>query len=169
MIAHLPPAHEMEELPSISALPRKFTLINSTHESEEIIEEDTRPPSVLPERRGTKKRKKMSTSTVPSSSRKKSSSSLSRSWVAFKTENCPQKNGRTQNSRGKKVHVSPMDARAIYKKPALELKSPQSSSPSQIYSVPAFKKGREMTRLDKTGVLTYLVKIVLIRAKFRRR
>ena len=51
------------------------------------------------------------------------------------------------------MHVSPMDARASYKNPALELKSPQSLSPSQIYSVPSFKKGGEMTRLDKTGVL----------------
>ena len=119
-IAHLPPAHEMEELPSISALPRKFALINSTHENEEIIEEDTGPPSILSERRGTKKRKKMSTFAVPSS-RRKSSSSLSRSWVAFKTENSPQKNGLTQSSRGNKVHVSPMDAREIYKNPAFYL------------------------------------------------
>ena len=71
-IAHLPPAREMEELPNISALPRNFTPINSMHESEEIIEDDTRPPSVLSERRGTKKRKKMSTATIPSSRRKKS-------------------------------------------------------------------------------------------------
>ena len=71
-IAHLPPAREMEELPNISALPRNFTPINSMHESEEIIEDDTRPPSVLSERRGTKKRKKTSTATIPSSRRKKS-------------------------------------------------------------------------------------------------
>ena len=149
-IAHLPPADEMEELPAISALPRKFTL---THESEKIIKEDTRPPLVLSERRATKKRKKMSTSAVPSSRRKKYSSSLSKSWVELKTENSPQRNGRPQSSRGNKVHVSPMDARASYKNPALELESPQSLSPSQIYSVPSFKKGEEMTRLDKTGVL----------------
>jgi len=152
-IAHLPSAHEMEELPTISALPRNFTLINSMHESEEIIEEDTRPPSVLSERRGTKKRKKMSTSTIPSSRRKKSSSSLSRSWVELKTENSPQKNGRPQSSRGNKARVSPADARGSYKNPALELESPQSLSPSQIYSVPSFKVGVEMTRLDKAGVL----------------
>ena len=78
-IAHLPPAHEIKELATISALPRKFTLMISTHESEEIIEEDTRPPSTLSKRRGTKKRKKMSTSAVPSSRRKNSSSFLSKS------------------------------------------------------------------------------------------
>ena len=60
---------------------------------------------------------------------------------------------RPQSSRGNKVHVSPMDARASYKNPALELESPQSLSPFQIYSVPSFRKGGEMTRLDKTGVL----------------
>ena len=58
-ITLLSPAHEMEELPTISALPRKFTLINSTHESEEIIEEDTRPLSVFFERSGTKNIKKI--------------------------------------------------------------------------------------------------------------
>ena len=152
-IAHLPPAHEMEELPTISALPRNFTLINSTHESEEIIEEDTRPPSVLSERRGTKKRKKVSTSTIPSSRRKKSSSSLSRSWVELKTETSPQKNGRPQSSRGNKARVSPADARGSYKNPALESESTQSLSPPQIYSVPSFKVGSEMTRLDKAAVL----------------
>lgn len=149
-IAHLPPTQEIEELPTISALPRNFTLINSMHESEEIIEEDTRPSSVLSERRGTKKRKK--TSSVPSS-RKKSSSSLSRSWVELKNENSPQRNGRPQSSRGNKVRVSPADARGSYKNPAMELESPQSLSPSQIYSVPSFKVGGETTRLDKANVL----------------
>ena len=100
-----------------------------------------------------KKRKKTSTSTVPSSRRKKSSSSLSRSWVELKSENSPQINGRPQSSRGNKVRVSPVDARASYKNPALELESPQSLSPSQIYSVPSFKVGGELTRLDKAGVL----------------
>ena len=151
-IAHLPPAREMEELPNISALPRNFTPINSMHESEEIIEEDTRPPSVLSERRGTKKRKKMSTATIPSSRRKKSSSSLSRSWVELKTENSPQKNGRPQSSRGNKVRVSPAEARGSSKNPVLELESPQNLSPPQIYSVPSFKVGGKMTRLDKARV-----------------
>lgn len=150
--AHLPPTHEMEEPPNISALPRNFTLINSMHESEEIIEEDTRPPSVLSERRGTKKRKKMSTATIASSRRKKSSSSLSRSWVELKTENSPQRNGPPQSSRGNKTRVSPAEARGSYKNPALELESPQNLSPSQIYSVPSFKVGGEMTRLDKASV-----------------
>lgn len=150
--AHLPPTHEMEEPPNISALPRNFTLINSMHESEEIIEEDTRPPSVLSERRGTKKRKKMSPATIGSSRRKKSSSSLSRSWVELKTENSPQRNGRPQSSRGNKTRVSPAETRGSYKNPALELESSQNLSPSQIYSVPSFKVGGEMTRLDKASV-----------------
>lgn len=148
---HLPPTHEMEELPNISTLPRNFTLINSMHESEEIIEEDTRPPSVLSERRGTKKRKKMSTATIASSRRKKSNSSLSRSWVELKTEKSPQRNGRPQSSRGNKTRVSPAEARGSYKNPALELESPQNLSP-QIYSVPSFKVGGEMTRLNKASV-----------------
>ena len=46
-----------------------------------------------------------------------------------------------------------MDARASYKNPALELESPHGLPPSQVYSVPLFKKGGEVTQLDKTGFL----------------
>lgn len=148
--AQLPPAPDTEELPSISALPRNFTLINSMHESEEIIEEDTRPSSVLSERRGTRKKKK--SITVPTSRRKKSNSSLSKSWIELKTEHSPKENGRPQSSRGSKVRVSPADARGSYKNPAMEMESPQTLSPSRIYSVPAFKVGMETTRLDKANV-----------------
>ena len=149
-IVHLPPAPETEELPTLSALPRNFTLINSMHESEEIIEEDTRPSSVLSVRRGAKKKKK--SMTVPTSHRKKSNSSLSRSWIELKAEPSPKQNGRPQSSRGGKARVSPADARGSYKNPALELESPQALSPSRIYSVPSFKVGVETTRLDKANL-----------------
>lgn len=142
-------APEGEDLPSLSALPRNFTLINSTHESEEIIEEDTRPPSVLSRRSTVKKKKKHPT--LPTSRRKKSNSSLPRSWIELKTEHSPQENGRPQSSRGSKSRVAPTDARGSYKNPAMELENTQSLSPSRIYSVPSFKVGAE-TRLDKANI-----------------
>ncbi|KAL9951739.1 hypothetical protein ACROYT_G044463 [Oculina patagonica] len=148
--AHHPPAPKTEELPIISALPRNFTLINSMHESEEIIEEDTRPSSVLSERRGTRKKKK--SITVPTTRRKKSNSSLSKSWIELKTEHAPHENGRPQSSRGSKSRVSPADARGSYKNPAMESENAQTLSPSRIYSVPAFKVGVETTRLDKANI-----------------
>lgn len=138
-----------EELPRLSALPRNFTLINSTHESEEIIEEDSRPSSVLSERRGMKKKKLHPG--VQSSRRKKSSSSLSKSWIELKAERAqsPQENGRPQSSRGNKARVSPADARGSYKNPGIEMESSPSLSSSRIYSVPSFKMDMETTRLDK--------------------
>ena len=149
---NLPPPTDTGELPTISALPRNFTLINSMHESEEIIEEDTRPASVLSDRRSTKKKKKQIT--VPTSRRKKSNSSLSRSWIELNNEHPAKENGRPQSSRGRS-RISPADARGSYKNPAMEMKNSQTLSPSRIYSVPAFKVGMETTRLDKgnTGSL----------------
>lgn len=168
------PPQASEELPRISALPRNFTLINSMHESEEIIEEDSRPSSVLSERRGTKKKKLHPG--VQSSHRKKSNSSLSRSWIELKAQQAqsprenghpqssrgnkarvssvdvrgsPQEKGRPQSSRGNKARVSPVDARGSYKNPGMEKESPSNLSSSRIYSVPSFKVDSETTRLDK--------------------
>lgn len=147
------PAPDGEELPDLSALPRNFTLINSMHESEEIIEEDTRPHSVLSERRGTRKKKKYPS--LQSSRLKKSSSPLSRSWIELKTEHAqsPQENGRPQSSRGSKARVSPVDARGSYKNPAMEMESPSSLSSPRL-KMPSFKMDMETTRLDKGSLGT---------------
>ena len=139
------------ELPSITSLPRNFTLINSTHESEEIIEEDTRPTSVLSERRNGVNKKRSRTGLAVSNSashRKKSNSSLSKSWLERKCEHSPVENSRPQSSRSLKTRVAPADARGSYQNHV-----EGDLSPSRSYSsVPSFKLDMENTRLDRTAL-----------------
>ena len=140
---------EAGQLPPITALPRNFTLINSTHESEEIIEEDTRPASVIPERRcGSSKKRHMPVNGSPSYQRK-SNNSLSTSWMEIQSENLPVQNNRPQSSRMRKTRVSPSDvhAQGSYKNHV----DGSLHSPSLGYSVPAFMLDMDNTRLDKTS------------------
>ena len=135
-----------EEMLPITALPRNFTLINSTHESEEIIEEDTRPASAFSERRnGSSKRRHKPVDSSPSY-RQKISIAPSRSWVERENENSVIKNSRPQSSRIRKPRVSPTDtlSQGNYKN---KVDGSRLSPPS----VPSFKLDMETTRLDKTG------------------
>lgn len=135
------------ELPVITALPRNFTLINTMHESEEIIEEDMRPASVISERCNGVTKKRNKSTTVSASHRKKSNNSPSKSWVEIKNEHSPVANKRPQSSRIRKTRVSPVNARVSYRNHV-----DGRLSPSQTYSVPSFKVDIENTRLDKAAL-----------------
>ncbi|XP_015778295.1 PREDICTED: potassium voltage-gated channel subfamily A member 1-like [Acropora digitifera] len=135
-----------EEMPPITALPRNFTLINSTHESEEIIEEDTRStPAVSERRNGSSKRRHKPVHSSPSY-RQKTNITPSRSWVEIQSENSVVKSSRPQSSRMRKPRVSPTDthSQGNYKN---KVDASRLSPPS----VPSFKLDMETTRLDKTG------------------
>lgn len=148
MTVNLSSADGSGELPTITSLPRNFTLINSTHESEEIIEEDTRPASVLSERLNGVNKKRNRSLAVSASRRKKSNSSLSKSWVERKREHSLVEKSRPQSSRSLKTRVAPADARGSYQNHV-----DGSLSPSRSYrSVPSFKLDMENTRLDRAAL-----------------
>lgn len=134
----------------ISALPRNFTLINSMHESEEIIEEDTRPASVRSERRNGVNNRKKKSITVQASRRKKSSSSPSKSWVELKNEQSSGESPRPQSSRARRTRVSPVDARGSARG-SYQSHADGRLSPSRAYPVPSFKLDMENPRLDKAA------------------
>ena len=136
-----------EEMPPITALPRNFTLINSTHESEEIIEEDTRrPASAVSERRNGSSKRRQKPVHISPSYRQKTTITPSRSWAEIQNENSVVKNSRPQSSRMRKPRVSPTDtiSQGNYKN---KVDGSRLSPPS----VPSFKLDMETTRLDKTG------------------
>lgn len=123
-----------------------FTLINSTHESEEIIEEDTRStPAVSERRNGSSKRRHKPVHSSPSY-RQKTNITPSRSWVEIQSENSVVKSSRPQSSRMRKPRVSPTDTHSQG-----NYKNKVDASGLSPPSVPSFKLDMETTRLDKTG------------------
>ena len=139
-------AADGKELPAITALPRNFTLINAMHESEEIIEEDSRPSLALSERRNGVNKKRNKSLSASTSHRKKSNSSLSKSWMEVKNETSPLENSRPRSSRTRRTRVSPVDARGSFQNYV-----DGRLSPSLAHPVPSFKLDVENSRLDKAA------------------
>lgn len=141
---------DSEILPAISSLPRNFTLINSTHESEEIIEEaETRPASVLSEHRNGVIKKRNKTTNLPVSHRKKSNSSPNK-WLELKNEQSPTESRRPQSSRARKARVSPAEVLESYQNHVEG--STQNLSPRH-YPVPSFKLDMENSQTDKPALV----------------
>lgn len=137
---------DSEILPAISSLPRNFTLINSTHESEEIIEEaETRLASVLSEHRNGVIKKRNKTANLPASHRKKSNSSPNKR-PELKNDQSPTETRRPQSSRARKARVSPADVLGSYQNHVEG--STQNLSP-RAYPVPSFKLDMENSQSDK--------------------
>ena len=141
---------DSEILPAISSLPRNFTLINSTHESEEIIEEaETRPASVLSEHRNGVIKKRNKTANLPVSHRKKSNSSPNK-WLELKNEQSPTESRRPQSSRARKARVSPAEVLESYQN---HVEGSTQNLSSRHYPVPSFKLDMENSQTDKPALV----------------